>query len=391
MNLPWPIKKLEEVCEPIKIEKAPVGIMPYIEIGDIDVETKKINFKEKGAVKGSIFGPDRCVIVSRVRPTRGAVALLDKKVAVSSAFTILKPKSILDLKFLFYYLAYNPNFFEYLGQRQKGSNYPSCREKDILNFEIPLPPLEIQKRIVARIEELFEKIDKAKQLREKILEETEQIFQTALQEIFDIAEKKWGVVKLIDISEKHPQYGYTESAKESMVGPKFLRITDIQNGKVDWDKVPYCQCSDRDFEKYKLEKDDILFARTGATTGKTYLVKECPPRAVFASYLIRLRCRKEKVLPEYVYVFFQSPQYWSQIIPNGGAQPNMNAQLLSRIQLPLPPLPEQKKIVAYLGDLREKVEKLKKIQQEQLKDLEELKKSILEKAFKGELIINLLK
>lgn len=177
---------------------------------------------------------------------------------------------------------------------------------------------------------------------------------------------------------------YTESAKESIVGPKFLRITDIQNGKVDWEKVPYCQCSNKDLEKYKLEKDDILFARTGATTGKTYLVKDCPSKTVFASYLIRLRCRKEKTLPEYVYAFFQSPQYWCQVLPYGGAQPHMNARLLSKIRLPLPPLSEQKKIVAYLDDLREKAEKLKQLQQKHLEELNELKNSILDKAFKGE-------
>ena len=146
MKSNWPTKKIGEVVETITPQKVPIGTTPYVEIGDIDIETKKINFKEKGSVKGSIFAPTYCVIVSRVRPTRGAVALLGKKLAISSAFTILKSKSVLDLKFLFYYLAYNPKFFEYLGERQKGSNYPSCREKDILNFEIPLPPIKIQKR-----------------------------------------------------------------------------------------------------------------------------------------------------------------------------------------------------------------------------------------------------
>ena len=190
MKSNWPTKKLVDACERIKIEKAPVGIMPYIEIGDVDIDTKTINFKEKESVKGSIFAPTNCVIISRVRPSRGAVALLGKKLAISSAFTILKPKSVLDLNFLFYYLAYNPKFFEYLGKRQKGSNYPSCKEKDVLDFEIPLPLLKIQKQIVVRIEELFEKIDKTKELRQKAQEETEQIFLSALQGIFSKAEKK---------------------------------------------------------------------------------------------------------------------------------------------------------------------------------------------------------
>ncbi len=180
----WPTKKISEVCERIVIEKAPIGTMPYVEIGDVDIDTKKINFKEKGAVKGSIFAPANCVIVSRVRPTRGAVALLDKKLAVSSAFTILKPKSMLNLKFLFYALAYSPKFFNYLELKQKGSNYPSCREKDILNFEIPLPPLEVQRRIVAKIEELFEKIDKAVELRKEQLKDLEELKKSILEKAF---------------------------------------------------------------------------------------------------------------------------------------------------------------------------------------------------------------
>ena len=85
-------------------------------------------------------------------------------------------------------------------------------------------------------------------------------------------------------------------------------------------------------------------------------------------------------MPEYIYIFFQSPQYWSQVIPYGGAQPNMNAQLLSKIKLPLPPLPEQKKIVTYLDNSREKVEKLKQLQQNQLQELTELKQSIFKQS-----------
>jgi type I restriction enzyme S subunit len=394
VNLPWPIKKLEEVCEPIKIEKAPVGIMPYIEIGDIDVETKRINFKEKGAVKGSIFAPDRCVIVSRVRPTRGAVALLDKKVAVSSAFTILKPKSILDLQFLFYYLAYNPNFFEYLGQRQKGSNYPSCREKDILNFEIPFPPLEIQKRIVARIEELFEKIDKAKELRVKALEETEEIFQSALQEIFDKADKKWRFAKIGNIaSDFQSGFACSERATKDTGIPQ-LRPNNIGfNGEIDLSDLVFIplKLAGKNKNKYDLKKGDVLFNNTNSKelVGRASLVKR-DLKCVFSNHITRIRVNPRILFPEWLVVninYLWKIGYFLKISQKWIGQAGINTQMLKSIEIPLPPLSEQKRIVAYLDNLREKVEKLKKIQQEQLKDLEELKKSILEKAFKGELII----
>ncbi len=130
------------------------------------------------------------------------------------------------------------------------------------------------------------------------------------------------------------QYGFTESATNVPVGPKFLRITDIQNGEVNWDLVPYCKCNDA--EKYQLKKGDLVFARTGATTGKSYLIGECP-EAVFASYLIRLRV-KENVYPKYIYYFFQSEIYWSQIRSGitGSTQGGLNATKLGEFEIFLP-------------------------------------------------------
>jgi type I restriction enzyme, S subunit len=128
------------------------------------------------------------------------------------------------------------------------------------------------------------------------------------------------------------QYGFTASAATEAVGPKFVRITDIQDGKIDWGSVPYCECSE--IEKYRLTTGDILFARTGATTGKTYLVGETTD-AIFASYLIRLRC-KPSIVPDYLYFFFQSDVYWSQVIEEkkGSAQANVNGQKLSNLSVP---------------------------------------------------------
>jgi type I restriction enzyme, S subunit len=121
-----------------------------------------------------------------------------------------------------------------------------------------------------------------------------------------------------------PQYGFTASASNEEVGPKFVRITDIQDGMINWDTVPSCRCEFP--EKYLLLPDDILFARTGATTGKTCLVRQAP-YAIFASYLIRLR-PKESVRSEYLYSFFQSNAYWAQILEEkeGSAQPNVNGK-----------------------------------------------------------------
>jgi type I restriction enzyme S subunit len=143
-------------------------------------------------------------------------------------------------------------------------------------------------------------------------------------------------------------YGFTASANFSVVNPRFLRITDVQSGHVEWEKVPGCQITPEEESKYRLKDGDLVFARTGGTTGKSFLINN-PPRSVFASYLIRLR-PNEEVFPLYLYTFFQSDAYWNQVrrAARGGAQPNVNATLLGAIRLPLAPVPEQKRIAAIL-------------------------------------------
>ena len=160
----------------------------------------------------------------------------------------------------------------------------------------------------------------------------------------------WSYTTVGDLSETI-QYGYTASAIQNSNGPRLLRITDIQNGMVIWDSVPSCDISKEDFLKYELKKGDIVFARTGATTGKSYLIRSCPD-AVFASYLIRIRPNK-KVDPQFLGLFFQTRDYWRMILDNvaGIAQPNCNASKLKELPIPFPPLPEQQRIVARAEDL----------------------------------------
>ena len=141
--------------------------------------------------------------------------------------------------------------------------------------------------------------------------------------------KGWQWVQLGDYC-RQINYGYTASANFKIKEPRFLRITDIQNGIVEWDSVPGCEINAQEEEANLLVDGDIVFARTGATTGKSFLIKN-PPRAVFASYLIRVRPNSQ-IYPDFLYTFFQSDEYWKQIRmrARGGAQPNVNATLLTR-------------------------------------------------------------
>jgi len=146
---------------------------------------------------------------------------------------------------------------------------------------------------------------------------------------------------------KPPQYGWTTSA--SSTGKlRLLRTTDISSGSIDWDTVPFCSSEPTNIEKYLLHDGDIVISRAGSV-GFSYLIKN-PKRAVFASYLIRFR---PLINEKYVSYFLQSPDYWEAISERslGIAIPNVNATKLRQIPIPLPPIPEQERIVERIESL----------------------------------------
>lgn len=163
--------------------------------------------------------------------------------------------------------------------------------------------------------------------------------------------KSWTKSSVGDLADSI-QYGHTAKSSNDPVGPKFLRITDIQDNNVDWSSVPFCPIPEEQIPKYLLEKGDLLFARTGATVGKSFLIHSEIPESVFASYLIRVRVT-EAVVPRYIYYFFQSADYWRQISESasGIGQPNVNGKKLAALELPIAPLPEQRRIVARIEEL----------------------------------------
>ena len=193
----------------------------------------------------------------------------------------------------------------------------------------------------------------------------------------------WKRVKVADVCESI-DYGYTASANFRISTPKFLRITDIQNGRVDWEAVPGCELNTVQEEANLLRDGDVVFARTGGTTGKSFLIHK-PPRAVFASYLIRLR-PNARVTSDFIYAFFQSKDYWQQVNAHarGGAQPNVNASLLGSMTLPLPPLPEQKRIAGILKKQLAVVEQSRAAAEAQLEAAEALPAAYMRDVFEGE-------
>ena len=342
-----------------------------------------------------------------------------KNMALFKRYT--KEKTDTDMKYIFYYLSYIQFELKRIatGGVQSFIGLGTFRE-----MLFPLPPLSEQKRIVAAIEKFMPLIEEygkketqLKAINEKIgtltkkaiLQEAvqgklvpqkaaegnardllEEIRKEKLSHGLDFANAKSGKKKSkketalagsnpCDITEEEIpfdipeswcwcrwgdlsesiQYGYNAPAKETG-RIKMVRISDIHENKVFWDSVPYCNISEDEIQTYILKKNDILFARTGGTVGKSFLVQDVPCEAIYAGYLIRTHYNSEKLVPQYLKFFMESNLYWGQLKEGtiATAQPNCNGKTLSKMLIPLPPLAEQKRIVAAIEKMLPLCEKL---------------------------------
>ena len=335
---------------------------------------------------------------------RSAVWDYDEEVCIQNHVHRLRPYRDVNI-YYFYYLFY---LYKNTGRlRGRGVAIQGLSNEAIHKVVLPLAPLEEQHRIVAKIEELLLYVDryaaayeKLKQFNAKFPEDMKKsILQYAIQgklveqrpeegtaeELYQqIQTEKQRLIKegkikmekpLPEISEDEVpfdipgswkwvrwgelsqsiQYGYNAPAKEHG-RIKMVRISDIQDGKVLWNKVPYCDIKENEIPTYQLGANDILFARTGGTVGKSYLVKDVPEEAIYAGYLIRTQY-SSLLCPD----FMESQLYWNQLRSGtiATAQPNCNGQTLSKMILPLPPLAEQKRIVAKLEEILPLCERLK--------------------------------
>ena len=360
----------------------------YISREDYDEFSKKVN-PELGDLLLSKDG------------TIGAAAINDskEKLGLLSSIAVVKTDKNQVSNYYLSYVIKSPFIQRQIKENIRGITYRHWNLKRINTTYIPFPPLSEQKRIAAKIAQLFallrkvesstqqyaelqtllkskvldlamrgklvkqdpndepasvllEKIkaEKAELVKEKKIKKSKPLPPiTDKEKPFDIPDN-WRWIRLGDVS-KDIRYGYTASAQETG-NSKLVRITDIQNGRVDWNTVPFCDVPDNKIKALQLLKDDILIARTGGTIGKSYKIKDIPTTAVFASYLIRIRfllIGKEN----YTKYVMQSPLYWSFISKkqSGTGQPNVNATKLSEFIFPLPPLSEQSRIATKIANL----------------------------------------
>lgn len=393
MKSGWVTKKLGEVCEDSvrRLKDIDDTSFLYIDISSIDRVHKTIigtteyeRSEAPGRAQQVVEVGD--VLVSTVRPNLNAVAIVGvesrKRRIASTGFCVLRAKEGVVPKFI-YYFTHTDQFIAPLVAVSEKAAYPSVTDKIVKNVDIPIPPLAEQKRIVAKIDAAFEKIDALKANAEKNLANAKELFQSALDEAMR-PKKGWVETRLGEVCDGKLSYGTSapSCAYDSRV--RYIRITDIDDdGRLLDDLV-----SPREYEqKHILEEGDVVFARTGATVGKSYMYSVSDGKCVYAGYLIRARVKLDILKPKFLFYFTKTSAYrlFIQTSQAAAAQPNVNAQKYGNLKVPIPSLSVQSQIVSCIENMHDTVRQLQQNYTQQIADCAEMRQAILREAFEGRL------
>lgn len=394
----WEVKKLSaigkifngnSINEKVKKENytdLTQGI-PFIATKDIsfdnsiDYENRtKIPFYEKMQFK---IAPSNTPLICIEGGSAGKkIGFTNQEICFGNKLIALVANNNIDSKFVFYYF-FTP-LFQNIFLTEMTGIIGGVSIGKFRNIEISLPPLHEQQRIVAILDEAFAAIAKVKANAEQNLKNAKELFESYLQSIF--ADERWERKTIGEVCER-VEYG--SSTKSKKIGAiAVLRMGNIQNGRFTWDKLVYSD-DVNDNKQYLLKHNDVLFNRTNSPelVGKTAIYKGEMP-AIFAGYLIRLHRKKNLLDADYLNYYLNSDmaiEYGKTVVISSVNQANINGTKLKGYPIPCPPLKDQQAIVRKLNSLSFETKQLEAIYQTKINNLEELKKSILQKAFSGEL------
>ena len=312
--------------------------------------------------------PAGTVTVSASGAYAGFVAFHDTPILATDCTTVRARPGFSDTTFVFHALKQSERV---LYQRRSGSAHPHVYPRDIASLSVLFPPLPEQLAIAA----VLDSIDEAIERTEEVITATERLRDALLHELLtrglpghhttwrDVPglgtiPADWEVVRLGDVCAPS-SYGAAAPARSfDPKLPRYVRITDItDDGRLRPDDAR--SADPAQVEGFELEPGDLLFARSGATVGKTFLYRSEDGPCVYAGYLIKFRALPETAVPEFLELWTRSPFYrkWVASMLRAGAQPNINAAEYSSLSLALPPLPEQRAIVSALDSVEAAIER----------------------------------
>ena len=294
-------------------------------------------------------------------------------------------------KYVYYYLHYFYISGNTIGLQGGSNNLRNLKYKDYQMIKILLPPLEEQKQIAEKLDNLFDQIETIKKSTERIPELLKNFRQQVLiyavtGKLIESSPEIRTLAELID----ELKYGTSKKADYDVEGYPVLRIPNINRGKIDSSDLKYAKLDEKEYNQLALKEGDILVIRSNGSlsiVGQSAIIgKECE-NWVYAGYLIRIRCTSE-LLPEYLNYIFQSYQVRKQIVEKSHSMSGVNnfsADKIKQLEIAWYPVEVQKQIVEKLNSIFGKLNKIEKQYNTLCEKLDKLPQTLLCKAFKGEL------
>ncbi len=397
MTEPWPMVLLGEVLK----ERQELPPDDALIKGEIRI-VEKIGFKE-GRIQlrndnqtktGMILIKPGDLVVSGINAAKGAIAIYGEDNNSPIAATIhygayIPDKSKVEVKFLWRLLR-SGTFRDLLNEYVPGGIKTELKAKRLLPIPVPLPDLEEQRRILMRIEELAARIEEARELRRRAVEETEALLFAYATEVFG---DNNGFTK-IPVESFCNVRGGIQKSSERVPGAnprRYITVAHVQRNRIDTSDIRYFEVSDEELERWRLLPGDVLVIEGNGSAdqiGRTALFKGEIEDCVHQNHVIRIRPDQKRVLPEYLNAYLNSPPGQSQMRERSRTTSglfNLSVGRIKSIEVLLPSLEVQRRIVTSLDGFQAKIDALKRHHAETAAELDALMPSILDRAFRGEL------
>ncbi|GAB1351744.1 hypothetical protein MASR1M12_04750 [Erysipelotrichia bacterium] len=396
MKKGWQTKKLGEICVFDKVLGIHTGL-PYVGLEHLESHTARfIGSLDPQPVKSSTFRfSQEHILYGRLRPYLNKALAPDFEGHCSTEIFPLKPCPGLLREYLLYWLLSEENC-ERINATCTGARMPRAQMNEVMDFDFPLPPLPEQQRIVAILDEAFAGIATAKANTEKNLQNARAIFESHLQSVFTQrgpgwVEKKLGDKALLEIIDGDRGVNYPNGSDFQEEGYcLFMNTKNVRPDGFEFGTTMFItEEKDRKLRQGKLKRDDVVLTTRG-TIGNVGIYSDDIPfdNIRINSGMLIFRPNKHALLPSFLFEMLRSEIVKNQIRKQttGAAQPQLPIKTLVNFTIPLPTdIADQAALVQKLRSFEPETKRLESIYQQKLTSLDELKKSLLHRAFSGEL------
>lgn len=400
----WKIKKLGDIATvssgnsaPQKKELFENGNFPFIRTSDVGKIKKGfisscVDYLNEDGIKGLKLFKKGTILF----PKSGASTFLNHRVLMeidsyvsSHLATIKAVNSMADERYLLHYLTTID-----ARDLMQDIAYPSLKISDINLIKIPLPSLPEQQLIVAILDGAFAAIAKAKANAEQNLTNAKELFESYLQGVFENKSEGWEEKKLGDVVDFFNGFAFKSKDAIETSNTQLIRMGNLYQNQLNLDRraVFYPDNFAVTYKKYLLEENDLIISLTGTTDkedyGYTVRIPENEYNLLLNQRIAKISIKNEKATnKDYLFHFLLSRTFLDKLYKtaNGTRQANLSTETMKGLSIAIPNIKQQQIIVQKLDALSAETKKLEAIYQQKIKDLEELKKSILQKAFAGEL------